>query len=641
MFYTLNDFKLIFAFYIKMQSKNRHILTLPTALFHSIAIFLNPKEIVFLLHTGKIIYDRMKGFCLDLSQCKKSSFDSVSVSKYFTSIDWKITGLTVNTKTLDKEWPSQLYTSLRYLYLQDDMHSSYNLLTNCTNLKKLSFICGHYSDLNKCNKSTTLEELIITGEYISTPTFLSSSLSNLTYLDITFPYIKDLDFLVHMPNLAHLHLNNCPRLESINMLKVCPHLSNLYLPSLSNLKEVTTFEPYLTGLTCLNIAMGPNEVKCRINISLFPNLLDLCIYLYGNTQTFTPIIESSTLVELKVETIANKRDLDTIIAPNLAKLYLRGLSIPSFKNKIANLDKLQSLVLDSCIHFNNLEGVSLSLNYFKMINCDSIRAFNTQSHSCMDKIEIRHCTLLTSCLFPTTGCKTLLLGSLPLKEILLSDGLQLENISITMCESLDKLVLPICTKQIQVFHCNKLQLNQDLPHLTKFKWFNKHSTNFPFLSNCSKLEKCNIRSNSLNICVKLWNTIKNISSLVKLTLSVSEWSVIPNLSKLINLRCLKLDYSSPKDILELQNLPCLEELHLLDCGMLENINMIQGCTTLRKLFISEANGILNWEPLGKAIQLVELEIGWIEQVNSELILEALESNGKRWVLQDNKFLLLH
>ena len=121
---------------------------------------------------------------------------------------------------------------------------------------------------------------------------------------------------------------------------------------------------------------------------------------------------------------------------------------------------------------------------------------------------------------------------------------------------------------------------------------------------------------------------------------MSQSTRIPDLSQLVHLRYCKIDYSTPNNVFNLQVLPCLEELELLHCSLLENINIIQGCTKLRKLFISDANGVLNWEILKEAKQLVELEIGWIEKVDTKLILEALEAGGKQWILQDNKFLLL-
>lgn len=170
-----------------------------------------------------------------------------------------------------------------------------------------------------------------------------------------------------------------------------------------------------------------------------------------------------------------------------------------------------------------------------------------------------------------------------------------------MCELLSEIVLPISIKEIKSFLCNKLQINQTLPNLVNFRWFNKQNTDF--LKDCKKLTKINLRDDSIYSKAILCHTIKRISSLVKLTVNMSE---AINLAELVHLHYLRIHSYTSNSIFNLQVLPYLENLQLFNCILLENINIIQGCTKLRKLFISDANGVLNWEILREAKQLLEL-----------------------------------
>lgn len=193
------------------------------------------------------------------------------------------------------------------------------------------------------------------------------------------------------------------------MLILCPNLLHLSLCCLSELKEETTFEPYLKELISLQSIMSSTEVQYQINISLFTNLLSFRIFIQGNPLTvelFTPVIKSNTLHKIEINAMSI-RQLSNIIAPNLITLNLIGLSIGSFKDKIGTLDKLQSLVLNSCSQFDSLDGIASknSLNYFKMVNCNLLTSFNLQSYACIRIIEIMSCTRLTSCIFLVIGLK--------------------------------------------------------------------------------------------------------------------------------------------------------------------------------------------------------------------------------------------
>lgn len=78
----------------------------------------------------------MQGFALDLYKNNKNSFDLSTVKKYLVSKLWNLIGLIIKTSNnfLDEEWPPKLYTSLKYLEIQDSHYSCSKLLTSCVNL---------------------------------------------------------------------------------------------------------------------------------------------------------------------------------------------------------------------------------------------------------------------------------------------------------------------------------------------------------------------------------------------------------------------------------------------------------------------------------------------------------------------------
>jgi hypothetical protein len=503
---------------------------------------------------------------------------------------------------------------------------SYLDVSKCPNFDtKASYFLRNLQFLKELNVSHTATNLTYFDQLINLTSLDASycpEITNLTYLQflpwlkvlflVKCKYLTDISGVRHCSQLEYLDLTTCRKIIELNGIQECRDLQTLKMKGCS---EITDLAPLrsLTNLTHLEVNNFDRSENSP-SLSIFPNLTTLSV---GYCQSLSFLKDVTNLETLSIDNTETLLDFPADIEfqgfINVTSLYLdsidfitdltektRGESI----YKLRGMPNLQTLSILNCPRLASLDGVSIceELEFVDIDNCPGLlnllglgsayklHTLRIKSANINDLSELISCVILE-----LEDCEQF--RSFQFKR----ECKQLEKVTVKNCKSmLDFSSLGRCVrlKELNIMSCIAVQKIEEIGRCALLNELNiLDCPRLTYINPCRNLEKLIVLG-----CDSLPNfdVLASCKGLIDLEIDIADRQVpmcknvqvlrvsqdlentITYLGGYDNLLTLKISLSN---ITSLKGLNLCEDLEIEQCSLLESLEGIQTCTTLKSLYL--------------------------------------------------------